>query len=226
MTSVCGGSEDMRGKQVGSGPKSSWVGSDLEEAYLKMAGVLARAVEVRESYAQGHSERVALLSIELAVELCCPGDMIRRIQIAATLHDIGKIVIPDYILLKPGPLTPAEFCEIKRHPAAAVEILRHLDHFDDTLPLIESHHEWYNGQGYPNRLKGEEIPLGARIIAVADAYDAMTSPRPYRQRLTNEEAVQTLRDGAGIQWDPKVVDAFLRILERETRILQTLLVET
>jgi putative nucleotidyltransferase with HDIG domain len=216
----------MREKQARGGLRSSGVGTDLEEAYLKMAGALARAVEVRESYAQGHSERVALLSTEIARELGCSKDMIREIQIAATLHDIGKIVIPDYILLKPGPLTPAEFNEIKRHPTAAVQILHHLDHFDDTIPLIESHHEWYNGEGYPHKLGGEEIPLGARIIAVADAYDAMTSPRPYRQRLTNEGAVQELKDGAGTQWDPNVVDAFLRVAERESRILQTLLVET
>ncbi|OGO05555.1 MAG: hypothetical protein A2Y60_06655 [Chloroflexi bacterium RBG_13_54_9] len=216
----------MREKQARGELGSSGLGIDLEEAYLKMAGALARAVELRESYAQGHSERVALLCTEIAEELGCPKDVTKGIQVAATLHDIGKIVIPDYILLKPGPLTPAEFNEIKRHPTAAVQILRNLDHFDHTIILIESHHEWYNGEGYPNKLKGEEIPLGARIIAVADAYDAMTSPRPYRQRLTNEESAQALRDGAGTQWDPDVVEAFLRVAERESRILQTLLVET
>ena len=198
----------------------------MEEAYLKMARTLALAVEAREPYAHGHSERVALLATEIAIELGCPGQLVREIQIAAVLHDIGKIVIPDHVLLKPGPLTPAEFSEIKMHPTAAVEILRCLDHFQDILPLIESHHEWYNGMGYPNKLKGEEIPLGARILAVADAYDAMTSPRPYRQRLTNEEAAQALKDGAGTQWDMGIVDDFLKILKRESKMLQALLVET
>jgi len=215
----------MELKQPRSGRGSS-KRADLEEVYLKMARTLALAVEAREPYTHGHSERVALLATEIATELGCPGELVREIQIAAMLHDIGKIVIPDHVLLKPGPLTPAEFSEIKRHPAAAVEILRCLDHLQSIKPLIESHHEWYDGMGYPNKLKGEEIPLGARILAVADAFDAMTSPRPYRQRLTDEEAAEILKDGAGTQWDPGVVDAFFRVLERESKMLEALLVET
>jgi len=109
---------------------------------------------------------------------------------------------------------------------ATVDIIRHVDYFRGIIPLVESHHEWYNGKGYPRKLTGENIPLGARILAIADAYDAMTCPRPYRPRLSNKEVVQALKKGAGTQWDPAVVDAFLRILKRESRMLDTALVET
>jgi len=111
---------------------------------------------------------------------------------------------------------------VKRHPTVAVEIINHVDYFKDVASLIEAHHEWYNGKGYPKNLKGESIPLGSRIIAVADAYDAMTCPRPYRPRLSNEEAVQILKKGAASQWDPMVVDALFKVLERESMTLQAI----
>lgn len=187
----------------------------LEESYLHMARTLAIMAETREPYARGHSERVSVLASEIAVWLGCPADQIKEIQVAAMLHDIGKIVIPDYILYKPGQLTLAEYSEIKRHPAATIEILGNLNHFDSIMPVIESHHEWYNGNGYPNRLKEDNIHLGSRILAVADAYDAMTSPRPHRSRLSDREAVQVIESGAGTQWDPMIVHAFLEILGPE-----------
>jgi cyclic di-GMP phosphodiesterase len=192
----------------------------LEEAYLHMAESLAMMAEVHEPYARGHAERVGLRASEIAVQLRCSDELVKRIKIGAMLHDIGKIVIPDYILFKPGLLTPAEYSEVKRHPTVAVEIINHVDYFKEVLPLIEAHHEWYNGKGYPKNLKGESISLGARIMAVADAYDAMTCPRPYRPRLSNEEAVQILKKGAGSQWDPMVVDALFKVLERESWVLQ------
>ena len=192
----------------------------LEEAYYQMGRSLALMVEAHEPYAGGHSERVSLRAGEIGVQLRCSAEVIKQLKIAATLHDIGKVVIPDQILFKPGPLTPAEYSEVKRHPVAAVGILHHVEYFKDITPLIESHHEWYNGKGYPQKLKGDEIPLGARIIAVADAYDAMTCPRPYRSRLSNEEAVQALKKGAAAQWDPRVVDALFKVLERESKMLQ------
>jgi len=200
--------------------------ADFEDVYSQVARVLAQMVEIHEPYARGHSERVALLANDIALQLGCPDELIRDIQLAATVHDIGKIVIPDHILFKPGHLTSAEYSEIKTHPMATVDIIRHLDCFKSIIPLVESHHEWYDGKGYPKKLAGENIPLGARILAVADAYDAMTRPRPHRPRLSNEDAVQALKKGAGTQWDPAVVDAFLRILKRESRMLETTLVET
>lgn len=192
----------------------------LEEVYYQMGRSLALMVEAHEPYAGGHSERVSLRAGEIGVQLRCSAEVIKQIKIAAILHDIGKVVIPDQILFKPGPLTPAEYSEVKRHPVAAVGILHHAEYFKDIIPLIECHHEWYNGKGYPKNLRGDEIPLGARIIAVADAYDAMTCPRPYRSRLSNEEAVQALKKGAAAQWDPRVVDALFKILERESKMLQ------
>ena len=217
--------EEMALKKL-SGAPGTEKKADSEDVYLQIARVLAQMVERHEPYAHGHSERVALLANEIALQLGCPDELIRDIQLAATVHDVGKIVIPDHILFKPGHLTSAEYSEVKRHPMATVDIIRHVDYLKGIIPLVESHHEWYNGKGYPRKLTGENIPLGARILAIADAYDAMTCPRPYRPRLSNKEVVQALKKGAGTQWDPAVVDAFLRILKRESRMLGTALVET
>jgi cyclic di-GMP phosphodiesterase len=186
---------------------------DLEESYLQMAQTLAITAESREPYASGHSERVGLLANEIAIQLGCSAEMIKQIKLAAILQDIGKIVIPDSILSKQGNLTPAEYREINRHPTASVEIIQHIDYFKDIIPLVESHHEWYDGSGgYPKKLRGEEIPLGARILAVADAYDAMTCQRPHRPSLTTEQAAEVIKRGAGKQWDPLIVEAFLKKL--------------
>ncbi len=199
-------------------------GTDSKKA-LEMAKVLALMAETREPYARGHSERVSMLANEIAVQIGCLDDLVQDLQLAAIVHDIGKIVVPDNILFKPGNLTPAEHNEVKRHPVASVEIMRHVNSFTSVLPIVESHHEWFNGKGYPNKLKGESIPLGARILAVADAYDAMTCSRPHRARLSSEEAVEVLKKGAAKQWDPAIVDAFVRILELESKMLQDSLVE-
>lgn len=189
--------------------------SDFENA-LQTARVLALMAEMHESYASGHSERVSLLSTEIAKQLKCPEKGIKDVQLAGILHDVGKIVIPDHILYKKGKLTSAELAEIKRHPRATVDIIRHIDYFNEIIPIVESHHEWYDGNGYPGKLSRNDIPIGARIIAVADAYDAMACPRPHRPRYSDDEAAQALRDGAGKQWDPEVVNALLKALARET----------
>jgi len=187
--------------------------ADMQRTYLQMARTLSTIAEAREPYAVGHAERVGLLANEIAIQLGCSDEMKRRIKFAAVLQDIGKIVIPDSILSKQGNLTPAEYIEINRHPTASVEIIQHINYFKDILPLVESHHEWYDGSGgYPKKLKGEQIPLGARILAVADAYDALTCQRPHRPSLTTEQAAQVLKRGAGKQWDPMIVDAFLKKL--------------
>ena len=187
--------------------------ADMQRTYLQMARTLASIAEAREPYAVGHADRVGLLANEIAIQLGCSDEMKRQLKFAAILQDIGKIVIPDNILSKQGNLTPAEYREINRHPTASVEIIQHVEYFKDILPLVESHHEWYDGSGgYPKKLKGEQIPLGARILAVADAYDALTCQRPHRPSLTTEQAAQVLKRGAGKQWDPMIVDAFLKKL--------------
>jgi len=194
---------------------------DLEAMNLRVARTLAMIAEMHEPYNRGHSERVSIFANDIALQLGSSDEFIKNVQLAAIVHDIGKVVIPDHVLFKSGPLTPAEYSQIKQHPKAAVDILRHLHYFGATLAMIESHHEWYNGKGYPRKLRGEDIPLGARIIAVADAYDAMTSPRPYRTSLSNEDAIKTLRKGARNQWDPAVVDAFIQTIKRESRMLES-----
>ncbi|MCK4243021.1 MAG: PAS domain S-box protein [Dehalococcoidia bacterium] len=187
---------------------------ELEEAYLKMARTLVLTLEARDPYTRGHSERVAQLSRQIAYEMRLPPEQIKKIETAARLHDLGKIGIPDGILLKPDSLTPSEWAEIQLHPTKSVDMLRFLGFLNGTLPMIEGHHERYDGRGYPDGLKGEETPRGARILAVADAYDAMTSARPYRPAMTSEQAIKILKEGAGTQWDPEVVDAFLRSFGR------------
>jgi len=185
----------------------------LEEAYLGIASSLVLAVESRDPYTRGHSERVGRLVRWVGLEMRLPDEELRSLELAARLHDIGKIGCPDSILLKPGLLTPAERAEIELHPTKSVEILRFLDFLAATFPIIRSHHEWYNGSGYPGGLKGHEIPLGACILAVVDAYDAMTSERPFRLPFSHAEAVAKLREGAGTQWDPEVVQAFVKCIE-------------
>ncbi|MBE0415142.1 MAG: PAS domain S-box protein [Dehalococcoidia bacterium] len=183
---------------------------DLEDAYLSMARTLVLTLEARDPYTRGHSERVAQFSRQTAIEMGLSREEMRTLETAARLHDLGKIGIPDAILLKAGPITPSERAEIQLHPTRAVELLRFLGFMDGVLPIVEGHHERYNGGGYPDGIKGELTPLGARILAVADAYDAMTSTRPYRPPMTSDEVIGVLRKGAGTQWDPKVVEAFLR----------------
>ena len=194
---------------------------DFEAMNLRVARTLAVIAETHEPYNRGHSERVSIFANDIALQLGSSDEFIKNVRLAAIVHDIGKVVIPDHVLFKAGPLTPAEYSQVKRHSTATVDILQHLHYFSTTLAMIESHHEWYNGKGYPRKLSGEDIPLGARIIAVADAYDAMTSPRPYRSSLSNEDAIKTLRKGARKQWAPAVVDAFIQTLKRESRMLES-----
>lgn len=206
--------EEMALKQLSEDPPPVR-SEDSDEVYLLMARALAEAAEAREVYARGHSERVALSASEITARLGCPKDVARNVHLAALVHDVGKIAVPEHVLFKPGRLTSAELSEIQRHPLRSVEMLRHMDFFKSALPMVAGHHEWYDGTGYPDGLKGEEIPLGARILAVADAYDAMSSPRPYRPRLSHPDIVGTLKKGAGTQWDPAVVDALVQTLSQE-----------
>jgi|GEM_PF-903291 len=187
---------------------------ELESAYLNMARTLVLTLEARDPYTRGHSERVAQLARQIAFEMGLSHNELKNVETAARLHDLGKIGIPDAILLKPGSISPSERAEIQLHPIRAVELLRLLGFLDGVLPIVEGHHERYNGGGYPESRIGEETPLGARILAVADAYDAMTSTRPYRPPMSNEEAMQMLKEGSGKQWDPRVVEAFLSAFDK------------
>ncbi len=185
-----------------------------ENIYENMFATLfafVKAVEARDSYTQKHSNRVTDLAVRLGRELGCSPEEIEVINFAGRLHDIGKIGIRDEILLKPGRLTADEFEIIKTHPAIGAEIVGQLGMWDREQTIIRHHHERYDGTGYPDGLKAEEIPFLARLLSVCDAFDAMASDRVYRQKLPKKEILGVLRNGATTQFDPAMVDAFLRL---------------
>lgn len=189
--------------------------SNLQNFYLEMVQTLARAIDAKDSYTHEHADRARKFARQIGTKLNLPDVMIRHIEYAALMHDIGKIGIDENILHKPGKLTPEEKDIIKRHPAIGNRIIAPVAFLSPVAPMVLYHQEWYNGQGYPEGLSGEEIPLGARIVAVIDAFDAITSDRPYRKALPQNIAVEELQKGAGVQFDPKVVKAFLEILSEE-----------
>ena len=172
---------------------------------------IAQIVSSRDPYTGIHSEEVAELAVKLAKALNLPEKEIARIDTAARVHDLGKIAVPDAILLKPGPLTEEEWKVMKQHPVVSAEILSGLEIYKDCVDTIR--HEHWDGSGYPDGLKGEEIPLGSRIIAVADVWHALISDRPYRKAYTKEETRKIMKDMAGKVLDPKLVELFLQIAE-------------
>ncbi|MCD6269652.1 MAG: response regulator [Deltaproteobacteria bacterium] len=169
------------------------------------------AIEAKDRYTQGHSKRVAEYSTLMADKLGLSQEDKINLIYAAQLHDIGKIGISEQLLNKPGRLNKIEYETIKTHPSKGVKILEPLDFLDHLLPVVESHHEWFDGCGYPKGLAREEIPFLARIIAVCDSFDAMTSDRSYREPLPLKIAIQEIKNGSGSQFDPQVVSAFLEI---------------
>jgi HD-GYP domain-containing protein (c-di-GMP phosphodiesterase class II)/HAMP domain-containing protein len=190
-------------------------GSELRRAYNTMAASLVDLLEARDPYTRGHSDRVRHYCRQMAHRLGLSPEEIAVLDQAAQLHDLGKISIPDSILRKPDIPSPPEWAELRLHPERTVELLRPFSFLQPALPIIHSHHERWDGRGYPDNLAREEIPLGARILAAADAYDAMTTERPYRRALSHAEAVEELKKGAGTQWQPEVVMALLQVLEKE-----------
>jgi len=175
----------------------------------------AKTIELKDRYTGEHVEKTIFYVTGIAQALGLPKDEIEVIKEASALHDLGKIGIPEKILLKPGKLTKREREVIKEHPQIGVDIIRPLHFLRDIIPLIRHHHEWWNGKGYPDRLRKDRIPLGARIVAIADVYQALTSDRPYHKAYSKEEAIKIIRDGSGTQFDPKIVETFLDVLEKE-----------
>jgi len=173
---------------------------------------MADTVDLRDQYTGGHSKRVADLLRQTLVQLKLFGPEATLIEISARLHDIGKIGIPDSILTKPGKLSPEEMAIMRTHPRKGAELISKYKDFSRGAEMILHHHERWDGQGYPSGLKEHEIPFGARVIAVADGFDAMTSDRPYRKALSAHQAIQVLLEGRGKQWDPNVVNAFVDML--------------
>lgn len=187
---------------------------ELQDLYIGSIISLASALDARDHYTQGHSERVTRLATAVARRLKLSNGQIDNIKYASMFHDIGKIGIPDRILLKPAKLTKAEFAVIRRHPILAVKILKHIPRLKNIIPIIYHEHERYDGKGYVKGLKGGKIPLESRIIFVADAYEAMTSDRPYRKALSKKGAVEELRRGSGTQFDPTIVNALLKVIKK------------
>ena len=187
---------------------------NLSRAYMQSIETLRYIVETRDSETRGHSERVSSFGAVLAGEMGLPADQIEMIRIAGLFHDIGKIGVPDAILLKNGPLTSEEYMQIKKHPAEGEKILSSYTPFQQLLPIVRGHHERIDGSGYPDGLSGDEICMGARVIAVADSFDAMISNRTYRSGLSFERARDALIRGKCGQFDPQVVNAFLGMIDR------------
>jgi HD-GYP domain-containing protein (c-di-GMP phosphodiesterase class II) len=186
-------------------------GERLEAAYLEFIGSLANALDARDRHTAGHSSRVSQLSCDLAAALALPPQQLECIRIGALLHDIGKIGVADAVLQKPGSLTPDEFAQVKQHPVIGKRILEGVRGFAPYLNAVELHHENWDGTGYPKGLAGEAIPVDARIVHVADAYDAMTSDRAYRKGMSHEHAISILVECSGTMFEPRAVDAFVSI---------------
>ena len=187
----------------------------MQRSYLSTITSLARTVEAKDPYTSGHTERVAEIALFLAGELGFDESKLPAINVGAIIHDIGKIGVPDAILLKPGPLNPDEFVEMRRHPEMSSWIVAELDLPVEVKQMVRSHHERFDGDGYPDQLIGEQIPLAARILSVADALDAMTSDRPYREALPLDVALAEIRNKRGTQFCPSVVDALDRVMSSD-----------
>ncbi|UCF37042.1 MAG: HD domain-containing protein [Acidobacteriota bacterium] len=192
---------------------------EMDELNLSTLTALARTVDAKSPWTAGHSERVTRLAVQLARKLGVPQTNIERINRGGLLHDIGKIGIPAEILDKPGRLTPAEFAVMKQHPVIGAKILEPVKAFADVLPMVRSHHERIDGKGYPDGLAGDAVPFDVRILTVSDVFDALYSDRPYRGRKGFTDVLEMIREGAGTQFDPVVVDAFLELAQEQRHFL-------
>jgi len=186
----------------------------MQDTYLGTIQTLARAIDAKDPYTKGHSDRVTHYAVKIAREMNLSESAIRNIEYSALIHDIGKIGIQESILTKKGELSATEYEIVKMHPLIGESIITPVKFLNGIAPLILYHHERFDGKGYLEGLRGEAIPLGARIISVADAFDAMTSDRPYRKALTRKKAREELEKESGKKFDPQVIEAFLRLLDR------------
>ena len=188
---------------------------ELEKAYLDTIGILRQTVEAKDPYTRGHSDRVSEFAVLIGTKMGLDEKTIHLLKIGGLFHDIGKIGIPDSILLKESKLSDDEYSQIKNHPTIGAHILGNATVFEDIIPIVKYHHERYDGRGYPSQLAGANIPLVARITAVADAFDAMTSKRTYRDSLPIEKVKEEIERCSGTQFDPEIAKLFLGILNNE-----------
>jgi len=190
---------------------------ELKQAYRDTVNAVVNTLEARDPYTHGHTERVTAIATSIAKSIAAKKGLneeeLFTIEIGALLHDVGKIGVPDAVLRKPGPLEVGEIQQIQEHPAKGKHILDNISYLEQALPCVLHHHERYDGQGYPEKIAGEKIPLPGRIISVADAFDAMTSNRPYREKMDFRSAFQEIEKNAGKQFDPDIVEALGKLLK-------------
>jgi len=191
----------------------------LERISTATLEVLVNALEAKDPYLRGHSARVADLSANIATEIGLSEEEVEHVRVAGRLHDLGKIGTRDAVVNKEGPLTPDEFEHVKQHVIIGAQILAPLVHLGHIVAMVKSHHERFDGSGYPDGLRGEEVPLGGRVIAAAEVYDALTTARPYQEKMTPEQAVERMADLSGTVLDPKVYDALVRIVSRRQTLV-------
>ena len=184
-----------------------------QELFLETIKTLAAAIDAKDPYTHGHSERVSSFSMAISRHLGLGQEEVFRVHIAAILHDVGKLGIRESILNKPGGLSDEEFDIMRQHPSIGAQIMSPIRMLKDIIPGIRNHHETWNGKGYPDQLKGEEIPMVARIIGIADTFDAMTTTRPYQQAMTLDYVLDKMRSMSGTRFDPVVIDAFIAAVE-------------
>jgi putative nucleotidyltransferase with HDIG domain len=178
---------------------------------------LARAIDAKSNWTAGHSERVTDLAVEIGRNMGLPSKDLETMKVGGLLHDIGKIGTPPAILDKPGRLSPDEMRVMQDHVRTGIRILEPIPGFHEALPIVGQHHEWFDGSGYPDGLSGKDISLHARIFAVADCYDALTSDRPYRKGLPKQQVLAMLEEKSGSQFDPDVIEAFIQMMGAQAR---------
>lgn len=202
--------------EVASSLRKAYLYEAINKLFLSTVEALATAIDAKDPYTYGHSRRVARFAVAICGELGMKKERVREVELASFLHDIGKIGTPESILRKPGSLRPEEYEKIKEHPGKGAEILSTIAELGEIVAWIRHHHEWYDGTGYPDRLASEEIPLEARVITVADTFDAMTTDRPYRKGMPPETVMKIMEQFSGVQFDPDLLRAFYRCLEKGT----------
>jgi HD-GYP domain-containing protein (c-di-GMP phosphodiesterase class II) len=193
----------------------------LERTFFETVEALANALEAKDEYTSNHARSITDMALDVGNELGIEGSDLKRLELGALFHDIGKIGIPSKILAKPGPLDDEEWKVIRTHPELGERILEPIDRLADVRPIVRHCHEHFDGSGYPDAISGDEIPIESRIILVVDAFDAMTTDRPYRKALPIEEACRRLLESSGKQFDPEIVEAFLRTLDQEDSLHNT-----
>lgn len=206
---------------IGIGMENVRLMDQLQVTYIATLRSLIQILEAKDPYTRGHTERVASYSMALANRLQMGADDLRRILFGSLLHDIGKIGLRDDIINKPGPLTPEEWVQMKMHPVVGAQIVEKMEFLTGAVDIVRHHHESWDGKGYPDGLAGDKIPLIARIVTVADSFDAMTTDRPYRKALTTAEALRRLEESAGVQFDPRLARVFIAYVKEKGADLAT-----